>query len=162
MRLVLLPILVIGLLATGMAQTGAPQQFERIKSLDGKWNGRSQDGKPVSTSFLTTSGGHTVLQMLHPTGWPEKPTVYHLDRDRVMLTHYCSAGNQPRMVAAPTGTTEIDFKFLDATSLESAETGHMSRVVFRFKDARHFSQEWAWHENGKDEVDIFYFERAKH
>ena len=46
-------------------------------------------------------------------------TVFHLDGDRLILTHYCMAGNQPRMQATSYDAKkgEIRFQFLDATNL---------------------------------------------
>ena len=146
-----------------LAQSAAMQSFQTLKSLAGTWEGKSVAGTPVHTSFQVTSGGATLIQMLTVTGWPEKPTLYHLDGQRVMLTHYCSANNQPRMVAAPVDKpgSSLDFSLLDITNLARPEAFHMTKVVFHFKDKDHFTQEWAWREDGKDTVDTFLFERKQ-
>ncbi len=63
-------------------------------------------------------------------------TMFHLDgANRLMMTHYCGAGNQPRMQASasPDGKT-LRFKFVDATNLESTESGHMDHVVIALLD----------------------------
>jgi hypothetical protein len=75
---------------------------------------------------------------------PEDPiTMFHLDGERLVLTHYCDAGNQPRMVAttSPDGKT-ITFNFLDATNLLSSQMGYMQRVVFSLIDADHHTEMW--------------------
>ena len=57
-------------------------------------------------------------------------TMFNLDGDRLLMTHYCACGNQPRMVASasPDGKT-ITFDFLDATNLATPDAGHMNRLV---------------------------------
>jgi hypothetical protein len=84
-------------------------------------------------------------------------TMFNMDGDRLLLTHYCQAGNQPRMKASvsPDGKT-LTFHFLDATNLTSAQPGHMQRVVFNLIDANHHTEEWHFATgNGKEMVRTF-------
>jgi hypothetical protein len=67
---------------------------------------------------------------------PSMTSVYHLDGSDLRLTHFCAAGNQPRLKA-----TEIDgalgtarFSFLDATNLQ-ANPAHVEAVELRFVSA---------------------------
>jgi len=78
-------------------------------------------------------------------------SMINLDNDRLLMTHYCSAGNQPRMVAtaSPDGKT-ITFDFLDATNLSSPDAGHMHRVIFTFVDANHHTEDWLFIAQGKE------------
>jgi hypothetical protein len=73
----------------------------------------------------------------------EMITVYHHDGDRLMLTHFCMAGNQPRLVAKDTGpeAKELKFTYLDATNLRSADESHLWGVTFAFQDSAHFKQD---------------------
>jgi hypothetical protein len=68
-----------------------------------------------------------------------------VDGDRLLLTHYCDAGNQPRMVGtvSPDGKT-ITFKFIDATNLQPAQGGHMQSAVFTFIGADHHTETWTF------------------
>lgn len=61
-------------------------------------------------------------------------TMFHLDGDRLLLTHHCVAKNQPRLVATSIDETaaEVIFEFLDATGIESRDRGHMDKVVWHF------------------------------
>ena len=80
-------------------------------------------------------------------------TTFQLDGDKLMLTHYCIAGNQPRMVAAQyeEGGRLVTFVFLDGTNLPSRDTGHMDKAVFRFIDDDHFTSRWTWYEKGQEQ-----------
>jgi len=83
-------------------------------------------------------------------------SMFNLDGGRLLLTHYCSAGNQPRMVASasPDGKT-ITFDFLDATNLASPDAGHMNRVVVSILDANHHTEEWIYNDHGKEMKEAF-------
>ena len=72
---------------------------------------------------------------------PAMMTVYYLDGDRLLLTHYCMAGNQPRMQARAFNpeTGEVDFEFLDATNLAPGG-GHMHNAKFRVADNDHLER----------------------
>ena len=82
---------------------------------------------------------------------PAMLTVYYMDGDRLLLTHYCMAGNQPRMQAKTFNpeTGELEFQFLDATNLASPGAGHMHNVRIRVADRDHLSSAWDFYENGQ-------------
>lgn len=88
-------------------------------------------------------------------------TLYSPDGDRVAVTHYCSAGNQPRMeTKAMTGDQkEFDFTFSGITNLSTPASGHMHHLVVKIADSDHFSEQWTWRENDKDRVESFQFTR---
>jgi hypothetical protein len=83
-------------------------------------------------------------------------SMIHMDGNRLLLTHYCEAGNQPRMqaTASPDGKT-ITFDFLDATNLTGSQPGHMQRVIFTFIDENHHIEEWHFAAPGKEMVQKF-------
>lgn len=130
--------------------------FERFKSLDGLWKGRSTAGWTGTALFRVIARGSVVLET-SAFDDPEAAThamatAVHMDGDRLILTHYCEAGNQPRLVASsvtPDGR-EITFTFKDGTNLPDRNTGHMDKVIFRFDDTDHFSHRWTWYQNGKE------------
>jgi hypothetical protein len=78
-------------------------------------------------------------------------TVYYLDRDRLLLTHYCMAHNQPRMQAESfdPSTGDLRFAFLDATGLSNPNAGHMHNVSMRFVDSDHVNADWQFFQDGK-------------
>jgi hypothetical protein len=81
----------------------------------------------------------------------EMITLYHLDGDRLVLTHYCAAQNQPRMLAKRIDPAkgEVDFVFLDATNLASPNAGHMRNARIQLVDANHFNSQWEFFQDGK-------------
>jgi hypothetical protein len=94
--------------------------------------------------------------------WKGKTSDGRLDGDRLMMTHYCGAGNQPRMKAETSSDGKtVAFDFLDATNLPSPETGHMQRAVFTVADANHHTEEWVFTKDGKEHKELFAMERVK-
>ena len=53
----------------------------------------------VYLSYELIAGGTALVERERTDKTPEMLTVYHLDGKRLVLTHYCMAGNQPRMEA---------------------------------------------------------------
>jgi hypothetical protein len=152
-----LAVLVVFTCAAAGAQSGAQKSYAQIKSLDGAWEGKTSEGKPVKVSFRSTAGGSSVMSEIMGMGHEDMVTMFYLDGpDKLMLTHYCGAGNQPRMRASvsPDGKT-LTFDFVDATNLASLEDGHMNRVAFSMLDANHHTEEWTFVDHGKDMKEVF-------
>lgn len=138
--------------------------LETLKSLVGNWKGTDKDGNPVSISYKLVSDGKALMETLGMGELKENMvTIYHLDGDQLMLTHYCSMGNQPRMRAQTTKDEKtLAFSFVDATNLSSPNDAHMRKVVFVFQDNDHFTQEWTMRAKRKDAPpSVFNFERVK-
>jgi hypothetical protein len=90
-------------------------------------------------------------------------SMFHMDGDRLLMTHYCGAGNQPRMVAtvSPDSKT-VTFNYLDATNLLSSQPGHMERMVVTMIDANHYTEQWDFAaKDGSKMHEQFDLQRAK-
>jgi hypothetical protein len=150
--------------ATAALSQSAPQKsFDQLKSLTGFWEGKTSDGKPVEVSFRDTAAGSALMSNIHGHGPEDMISMFHLDGpDRLLLTHYCSAGNQPRMTASasPDGKT-ITFDFLDATNLSAPDAGHMQRVVFTVIDANHHTEDWTFADHGREMKEFFDLHRSE-
>jgi len=138
---------------TASSQTASAAAFEKIKSLAGTWEANAGTGKVTST-FRVTSGGTAVVETFMSPDEGEMVTIYTLDGSRVLLTHYCDTGNQPRMQAASydSKTNQIAFGFLDATGLTSPNDPHMHQVVFTFTSANEHSENWSFFKDGKSSM----------
>jgi hypothetical protein len=125
-----------------LAQSAAQKSFEQLKALAGSWE-TTLDGQPLHVSLRVTSRGNALMHEMRGAGPDDPITMFHLDGARLLLTHYCDAGNQPRMVAtiSPDGTTVV-FNFLEATNLLTSQEGHMQRVTFTFIDSDHHTEKW--------------------
>jgi len=145
------------------AKTAPNAGFEMMKPLVGNWQGKATDGKPVKISYALVSGGSALVETIQPGSESGMVTVYHPDGDRLMMTHYCSLNNQPRMRAdtAPTGNGRLVFNFVDATNMPTPDAMHMHKLVVTFEDKDHFVQEWTWKGGEKEGTEVFRMERMK-
>jgi len=145
------------------AQTGTNPGFEKMKTLGGEWGGKAADGKAVEVSYRLVSSGTALMETLRPAGESEMVTIYTADGDRVAVTHYCSANNQPHMQSGPISSSprKLDFSFVSATNLASPAAGHMHHLTVSFQDGDHFTQDWTWKEKDKAGVETFHFTRKK-
>ncbi len=144
-----------------LAQTTAQKSFDQLKSLSGSWEGKGSDGKPVEVSFRDTAGGSALMSEIHGHGPENMVSMIHLDGpNRLLLTHYCGAGNQPRMLASfsPDGKT-ITFDFFDGTNIPSPEAGHMQRVVIAMLDANHHTELWTFKDHDQEMKEFFDLQR---
>ena len=147
-----LALSIVLLSAVAFAQSDAQKAFDQLKTLTGSWQGTvtttpaqpEAQGKLVQVTLRATSMGNALLHEMKLEGRPDDPiTMLYLDGDRLLLTHYCDAGNRPRMVAkagADGKTTEFDF--LDVAG--GTEHGHMHHAVFTAIDANHHIEEWTY------------------
>lgn len=141
------------------AQSDAQKTFDSLKALNGTWEAKVNN-KPVKVVFRSTSGGSAVLSEI--MGEEDMITMFHMDNGRVLATHYCSAGNQPRMQASlsPDGKT-ISFTFVDGTNIATPKAGHMEHLVITMPDADHHSEDWTFAQDGKEMKEHFELTRVK-
>jgi len=141
------------------AQSDSQKAFDKLKTMVGTWEGVMPDGKTSQVTYRVTSGGSALLSEISPDD--AMITMFHMDGDRLMMTHYCGAGNQPRMkgTLSPDGKT-VTFEFVDATNLSSPNAGHMHRAVFTMADAAHHTEDWTYLSNGKEETHRFELHRV--
>jgi hypothetical protein len=159
---VMLALVLLLISTAAHAQSAAQQSFEQLKALAGSWDG-TFEGKPLHVSMRVTSSGNALMHEMKGGGPDDPITMFHLDGERLLLTHYCDAGNQPRMAAtiSPDGKT-IVFDFLEATNLLPSQHGHMQRVTFTFIDADHHTEKWEFAmADGKQMGGVLDLKRAK-
>jgi hypothetical protein len=138
------------------APTEAQKAFVQLKSLAGTWAGAASANPPqaempstMQVSLRVTSRGNALVHEmsggktdnLNDTDHPV--TMFYVDGDRLLLTHYCDAGNRPRMVArtSPDGK-KVEFDFLDVAG--GTQFGHMHHAVFTIIDANHHTEDWTY------------------
>ena len=140
----------LGLSTLVFAQSDAQKSFDQLKSLAGSWEG-TMDGKPMQISLRVTSMGNALLHEMTIAGKPDEPiTMFYVDGDRLLLTHYCDAGNRPRMAATMTPDGKaVDFHFLDVANFNSKQGGYMQHAVFTTVDANHHTEDWTFLAQGK-------------
>jgi len=153
----------VGAFAQSDAQKSAPKSdaqksFDQLKTLAGSWQASVTTDPPMKemgegaitkVSLRVTSRGNALVHEMNdgagddPTRYDHPVTMLYLDGDRLLLTHYCDAGNRPRMAARTSADGKtVEFDFLDVAG--STEYGHMTHAVFTLIDANHHSEDWTY------------------
>jgi len=150
--------LVLAAASLGAADAGG-SSWDAMKTLVGEWSGTAE-GRPVSVSYRLVSNGTALMENLNGGHDADMITMYTPDGAVLLATHYCSAGNQPRMRAkASNGGKSIDFQFVDAANVTDASEV-MQRLVVTFVDAKHFDQQWTSRgKDGREHTSLFRYTR---
>ena len=117
----------------------------------------------MRVTLRVTSMGNTLMHEMKGEGPDDPISMFTVDGDHLLLTHYCDAGNQPHMVGtvSPDGNT-ITFNFVDASNLLPSQGGHMQSAVFNLIDADHHTEKWEFAmANGKPMGGTLDLRRAK-
>lgn len=154
------------LLATAPAVAGgtdAAAAFAKLKALEGTWTGTAGGEPGAEIKYRVTGGGSVVMETLFEGTEHEMISMYHLDGDRLVMTHYCAAGNQPHLQLDPTAGTEgeMTFVFAGGTNLDPAVDGHIHGARARL--AEDGSLHWVWSHYSGGEPDhemVFKLQRA--
>jgi hypothetical protein len=167
---IMLSVVLMSLSTVAFAQSDAQKSFDKIKTLAGSWEGHvttvpqqaDMEGKLMQVSFRVTSMGNALMHEMTGAGRPDDPiTMFYVDGDRLLLTHYCDAGNRPRMAGktAADGKT-VEFDFLDVAG--STQYGHMHHAVLTMIDPNHHTEDWTFMVEGDKPVQAhFDLQRTK-
>jgi hypothetical protein len=163
LSLALLSIFTVAFAQHDMQKSDAPKSdaqksFDQLKALAGTWHATVTTDPPVKemgngaigeVSLRVTSRGNALVHEMgeqgkdDPTKYDHPVTMFYLDNDRLVLTHYCDAGNRPRMAAREsTDGKTVEFDFLDVAG--NTQYGHMEHAVFTFIDANHHTEDWTF------------------
>lgn len=132
----------------------ARAELERLKALAGTWKGPAgepgaKDSVDAVVTYKVTGGGSALVETIGPDTEHEMVTVYHLDGDELLLTHYCGAGNQPTLRSVESGAADtLAFAFLRGTNMKSADL-HMHALRIRLVSADRLVSEWTSWQGGK-------------
>jgi hypothetical protein len=125
--------------------------LDRLKLLEGEWTTTdSETGQTVTASvFKVTAAGSAVSEQMFPGTSHEMTNVYHMDGPSLVVTHYCAAGNQPRMRATAAHGNTIPFRLDSVTNLTAPGEMFMGNMTLEFIDAGTIVEHWETVRDGK-------------
>ena len=133
--------------------------FSTLRNLVGNWTGINEAGNPVSIRYAMTANDTVLVEQWFFHNDMEAMTLYHPDGERLIATHYCPIGNQPRLELRrqlEDGTLEFEFK--SATNLPNEDSAHEHAFDLRIIDASTILRNETYVENGIAESNgtVFY------
>ena len=147
-RMAVLGIIGVGLFvaaSTAFAadKTKSEEAFDRLATLKGEWSGE-QEGVKVSLLYTLTANGSALMEEFRPEKGAVMITMFTVDGDHLIATHYCSAKNQPQMItsAVTDGQKPLAFSLARVTGLKSPDDWHNTGLTVIQEDNDHLTQEW--------------------
>jgi hypothetical protein len=132
--------------------------FNKIKALAGthKANMMKADGAPTEIDYRVTANGTAVIETMFRGEPHEMVTVYTLDGESIVASHYCASGNQPtlKLNAAKSTANELVFDFVKVTG--KVGKSHINGVRFRFNEGGNVEEIWSSTGGDGEQVRLFY------
>jgi hypothetical protein len=130
----LLPGILLAVLPYAASATGASSKdvFEHLKTLAGDWHS-TKEASATTVNYRTIANGSSVVETWTMSPTRQSMTVYTMDGERLLATHYCPQGNAPRLRMAETDATGAHrFAFLDGANLQDPSGSHEHAFWLRF------------------------------
>jgi hypothetical protein len=143
----------------GVEAAAAQPRFEHLQQLAGCWK-CTADTWAVDLVYRLVSSGSALVESFTTASGKETLTIFHLDDSRLLATHYCAQGNQPRLRLDHTSDRTFVFVFQDATNLSSPAASHLDRLELELIDADHYRRIETYVADGKEETTRFDCQRV--
>jgi hypothetical protein len=111
--------------------------FKSLTSLTGHWIGQAADKQTLRVQYSLHADG-SVLMEHWQLRQADALTLYHLDGDTLMATHYCPLCNQPRLNLVQMIDSHFEFAFIGATNLKNIDVEHQHAFEIKLIDETHF------------------------
>lgn len=135
-----------------------------LEALTGSWKLQSPQTpqeKAFRLNYRLISKNTTLVEDYGDPAQQITETLYHRDGEKLLATHYCARGNQPRLALHPDADDKtLVFEFQDITNLAHKSDPHMVGMRFVFIDAEHFEKEETYLVNGEPHVSRMLLVRA--
>jgi len=136
--------------------------FKRLAALVGEWKGLQGDTE-INLTYTLTADGSALMEQFRAAK-DAMVTMFTVDGDHLIATHYCAAGNQPQMVT-PTITEalakSLTFSLSHVTGMKTQGDWHNTGLTVTLEDTQHLTQVWTYEHNGKKGTNTFRFTRTR-
>ncbi len=133
----------------------AAQAFAVLSSLVGAWHGRFPDGREHTVTYRLTAGGTVLVETWTLAPGRESMTLYHLDGDALLATHYCPQGNQPRLrLVAGKDADRWSFELKDGSNLYVPGKWHQHAMWIEVKSKDAFTRSETYFPNGSETAQL--------
>ena len=154
--------LVLAASALAADKTKSDAAFDRLAALQGEWQGIA-DGLNTTLIYTLTANGSALMEQCRPEKGHEMITMFTVDGDHLIATHYCSAKNQPQMATSAITDAQkpLAFSLVRVTGLKSPGDFHNTGLTVIQEDNDHLTQEWLYEAKGKSGKNVFHFTRVR-
>lgn len=147
------------------ANAPAATPWQTLSELQGSWrltNPRTDGERAFRISFRPISRGSALVETFGNPAKNITETIYHRDGEKIMLTHYCAQGNQPRLVLASSNAPgTLAFRFFDVTNLTNKTDSHLVKIDFNILDRNRIERRETYTSQGVEQESILQLEREQ-
>jgi len=159
-------LIAIGVANLSPAQTQPPDRskseavFKQLTSLVGEWEA-VQDGVPVKESYMLTANGSALMAETKPGNDPAMITMFTVDGDHLIATHYCAARNQPQMETGIPDDLQkgVTFSLVRVTGMKTPDDWHNTGLTITLDDKDHMTQRWTYLYKRTPGTSVFHYTR---
>ena len=145
--------------------TKSAAAFKQLSSLVGEWHGGLDgDPTPIVETYALVGNGTAILTETKANGHSEMITMFVIDGNRLIATHYCNARNQPEMVSSDPGDLGkgLTFSLDRITGVKtSPDDWHNTGLTITLDDPDHMTQRWTYLGKGDSGTNVFHYTRVK-
>lgn len=164
---------ILGFALTEVAITPAAEKsnstlaFERLTSLVGEWKGvqeGTETNAEIKLTYTLTANGSVLMEESKPAGEGTMITMFTVDGDHLLATHYCIAKNQPQMVTqrvTEPSAKSLTFSLARVTGLTTPAAWHNTGLTMTMEDEQHLTQLWTFEYKGNKGANTFHFTRTR-
>lgn len=145
--------------------SNAQKAFEKMKTLAGRWEAKTSaaEAPSIPVEYSITGAGTVVMERLFAGQPHEMVTMYTVDGDTLIATHYCSGGNQPvlKSNAAKSTSDHVVFDFASITGTKGEV--YINGLDLQLTDDGRAEEKWtsAGDHHGRHNIELALVSRAK-
>lgn len=153
-------VLLLAAAPASAEEESASVRFDQLKKLEGDWAAQTSDGRERHISYRVIARGSVLVERWLGAGDRETMTVFHMDGGRLLATHYCGQGSQPRFTFASSPSQgRMDFVFLDVTNLPEPAQSHQHAFSIEVDPSGRVVRSETYRSGGQDETETLVFTR---
>ena len=143
-------------------KTKSEEAFDRLATLKGQWSGE-QEGVKISLIYTLTANGSALMEEFRPERGAVMITMFTVDGDHLIATHYCSAKNQPQLMTSAITDVQkpLAFSLARISGLKSPDDWHNTGLTMIQEDNDHLTQEWTYQSKKKSGKRTFRYTRVR-
>lgn len=127
--------------------------FARLGGLAGDWEGTFSNGRHHTVNYRFSAGGTALVETWALAPGRESLTIYTLDGDALVATHYCPQGTQPRLKYSGERDGRLQFELLDGGSLQVPGRSHQHAFWLQWNGGDALVRSETYVENGAAKAD---------
>ncbi len=132
----------------------AQSAMEFLRTLSGDWisetTGNEHGANTAVASFEVTAAGSAIVETTGEGTPNEMATIFHMDGDQLLQTHYCALMNAPVLRFVQSATPgELKFVFHGGTNFDPDVDAHYHEGTIQIRDKDTIEASFVVFSNGK-------------